>query len=151
MFRRQSQNCLWRANLVLSLGVRGEKLIVPATTILGVLDHDVNSKGSLMLSVCIKVKISEEYDTFHCGDICVTLKDAVLQALSAFCYAAEIKDNLKENLMLLLMIYSDGGSNQHLTYKSVLLSLIARRTAPGHCWVNPVEHINLAYQIQKNY
>ena len=51
-------------SLTLSLGVSGKKLIVPAATTLGALEHDVNSKGSLKPSVCIKVKTIEEYDTF---------------------------------------------------------------------------------------
>ena len=52
-----------------------------------------------------------------------------------------------------LFLYSDGGPNHRLTYVSVQLSLIALflnfdldiliacRTAPSHCWANPVERI----------
>ena len=85
----------------------------------------------------------------------ISLKDAAFQASSSLRHCTEmyfilIKEMGDKHIMLL---YSDGGPDHRLTYISVQLSLIALfinldldmliacRTAPGHAWRNPVEHI----------
>ena len=83
----------------------------------------------------------------------------MLQALPAFCHAAEIKDILKENTMLLLISIQMEGQTitRHTRVQLSLVALfrslnldmlIARRTVPAHSWANLVGPINLVYQIQ---
>jgi len=149
-------------NLAISSGVRGKKSMIPSSTLLGALDHDVNSKGSLTPSVTLAVDIPEELDTFYRDQVTICLKDSVLQPSSLFRHASELKELLQFRANPVLMIFSDGGPDHRLTYHSVQLSpislffmldvdlLIADRTAPGHSWANPVERLmsllNLAYQ-----
>ena len=62
----------------LSTGVRGRKSIVPTTSTLGALDHDVNQKGSLTPTVTLVCKIPESIDeSFYSGQVFVTFKDSV--------------------------------------------------------------------------
>ena len=151
-------------NLAISAGVRGKKSIVPLTTVLGALDHDVQSKGSLTLSVCLNVDVPEEMGTFYQGQVTVILKDAVFQPSTQFRHSTELCQILEKAgpVNPILMIYSDGGPHHRFTFSGVQLSLIGLfkkldldllvvgRTAPGHSWANPVERImsllNLAYQ-----
>lgn len=79
----------------------------------------------------------------------------------ATCHRANGNDGVT-TISSILLIYSDGGLENRITYKSVKLSLIvlfkhldldvliAARTAPCHSWANPAECImcllNLAYQ-----
>ena len=149
---------------VLSSGVRGKKSLLPMTSVLGALDHDVNQRGSLTPSVILDVDIPPKYDSFYRGQVTVTLKDSVFEASSPFRHAQEILEYIQDcsDTKSILQVYSDGGPDHRLVYHSVKLSLIAvfkklnldmliaARTAPGHSWVNPVERImsilNLAYQ-----
>ena len=149
-------------DLAIPSGVRGKKSIVPINTVLGALDHDINSKGSLTASICLKVDIPEELDSFYHGQIVVTLKDSVLQPSSPFRHGVEIKSILEDNCKLVLMLFSDRDPDHWVTFHSVQLSLIsiskeknlhmliATRTTPGHSLVNPVEGaislLNLVYQ-----
>ncbi|XP_062603864.1 uncharacterized protein LOC134265655 [Saccostrea cucullata] len=151
--------------LAISSGVRGKKSIVPVSTALCALDHDVASKGSLTPSVALVVDIPESgsrTDTFYRGQVYVTLKDSVFQPSTPFRHAAELYKILDGNTKPILMLYTDGGPDHRTTYGAVKLSLIilfklldldiliAARTAPGHSWANPAERImsllNLAYQ-----
>ena len=149
--------------LAMSSGVRGKKAIAPANTILGALDHDVNSKGSLTPSVCLDVDIPETLDSFYRGKVTVILKDAVFQPSNPFRHAIELLQNVLNNdVKPMLIMYSDGGPDHMLKWGRVKLSLIALflrlnidmliagRTAPNHSWANIVERImsilNIAYQ-----
>ena len=54
--------------LAISTGVRGKRAIVPVNHVLGALDHDVNSKGSLTPSVYLNVDIPPDEDqSFYSG------------------------------------------------------------------------------------
>ena len=130
-------------NHAISPGARGKKSVIPISTVLGALDHDVNSKRSYTPSVSLEVEILDELDSFYWGQITVALEGSVLQPSSPFCHATEIKELLQDHVKPALMIYSDGGPDHRLTYHSVQLSLIsvfvnldldmliAARTAPG--------------------
>ena len=52
-------------NYTISSEVRGKKSIVPVSTVLGALDHDVNLKGSFTPSVSLEVEIPDELDNFY--------------------------------------------------------------------------------------
>ena len=147
-----------------STGVRGKKSLIPVSSTLSALDHDVSSKGSLTPSVVLNVSVPEKQDgSFYQGSVSVTYKDSVFQPSSPWRHAAEMQGLLQEtDINPILMIFSDGGPDHRLTYHSVKLSLIvlfknlnldllvAGRTAPGHSWLNPVERImstlNIALQ-----
>jgi hypothetical protein len=107
-------------------GVRGKKSIVPSSSTLSALDHDVSSKGSLTPSVCLDIDVPEEDGgTFYKGAVTVTYKDSVFQPSSPWRHAAEIHDILQHvSPKPILMIFSDGGPDHRVTYHSVKLSLI---------------------------
>ncbi|XP_053376613.1 uncharacterized protein LOC123531671 [Mercenaria mercenaria] len=153
--------------MAVQTGVHGKKSLVPVSSVLGALDHDVSTKGSLTPSVCIEVDIPEKpEDSFYRGQVYVTLKDSVFLPSSPFRHAIELKELLMKDTRLqakpYLLLYTDGGPDHRTTYAAVKLSLIvlfklldldiliAARTAPGHSWANPAERImsllNLAYQ-----
>ena len=150
--------------LAIASGVRGKKSIVPVSTVLSALDHDVASKGSLTPSVALLVDLPEDgsTETFYRGQVYVTLKDSVFEPSSPFRHAVELFKILEGLPNPILMMYTDGGPDHRTTYGAVKLSLIvlfklldldiliAARTAPGHSWANPAERImsllNLAYQ-----
>lgn len=153
--------------MAISTGVRGKKSIDPYSSVLGALDHDVASKGSLTPSVCLHVDIpNDATESFYRGQVHVTLKDSIFQPSSPFRHATEIMKILKptneDTPNPCLLLFTDGGPDHRTTYAAVKLSLIilfkmldldiliAARTAPGHSWVNPAERImsllNLAYQ-----
>ena len=61
----------------ISSGVRGKKSIIPATSYLGALDHDMNQKGTFTPSVVMSCDIPENItDTFYRGQVYVGLKDS---------------------------------------------------------------------------
>ena len=148
--------------------MRGKKSIVPTTSSLSALDHDLQSKGSLTPSVALKVEVPETIDeSFYRGTVTVKYKDSVFQPSTPFRHAVEMKQILtngeaNEEVPPILMIFSDGGPDHRITYHSVKIALIvlfkmlnldmliAGRTAPGHSWLNPAERImsvlNLALQ-----
>lgn len=149
--------------MAVSTGVRGKKSLVPVSSVLGALDHDIASKGSLTPSVCLHVDVPEAVtESFYRGQVHVTLKDSVFQPSSPFRHAVEMMKSVGDSPKPHLLLYSDGGPDHRTTYGSVKLSLIilfkvlhldmlvAARTAPGHSWANPAERImsllNLAYQ-----
>ena len=80
-----------KPNHAISPGVRGKKSIVPVSTVLGALDHNVNSKKSFTLSVSLEVEIPDKLASFYQGQATVALKDCVLQPSSAVRHAIEIK------------------------------------------------------------
>ncbi|CAC5408779.1 unnamed protein product [Mytilus coruscus] len=150
--------------MAIATGVRGKKSIVPVTSTLAALDHDMQSKGSLTPSVTLEVDIPVDDSSFYRGEVHVTYKDSVFQASSPWRHATEMSKMLqeKENVPTCLLLYSDGGPDHRLTFHAVKLSLIvlfkkldldflvAGRTAPGHSWLNPAERImsivNIALQ-----
>ena len=101
--------------LAVSIGMRGKKTVASTNTILGALDHDTSSKGSLTPSVCLEVDIPETMDRFYRGDVTVIMKDSVFQASSSFRHAAELLPNvLNDDVKPVLMVYSDGGPDHML-------------------------------------
>lgn len=69
----------------ISSGVRGKKSIVPATSYLGALDHDVNQKGTITPSVVMCCDIPANItESFYRRQVFVGLKDSVFQASSSF-------------------------------------------------------------------
>lgn len=59
--------------------------------------HDVMSKGSITPSVCLNVDLPEEKDgSFYRGEVTVTYKDSVLQAISPIRNTAELLKMLNE-------------------------------------------------------
>ena len=85
-------------------------------------------------------------DSWYCGNVTITLKEAALEPSSPFRHAAELFDLLKQESKPILFLYSDGGPDHRLTYLSVQISLIAlfrslnldylcaARTAPCQSW-----------------
>lgn len=69
---------------------------MPVTSTLSALDHDINTKGSITPSVCLKVDIPDELETsFYRGQVAVTLKDSVFEPSTPFRHAVELKSILK--------------------------------------------------------
>ena len=71
-----------KPNLAISSGVRGKKSVLPCTTVLGNLDHDVNSKGLFTPSVSLEVDIPGELGIFCWGQVTFLQKYLILQASS---------------------------------------------------------------------
>ena len=150
--------------VAVATGVRGKKSIVPVTSTLAALDHDMQSKGSLTPSVCPEVDIPDVDSSFYRGEVHVSYKDSIFQASSPWRHSAEMAKMLQDKgeVPVCLMLYSEGGPDHRITYHAVKLSLIvlfkkldldflvAGRTAPGHSWLNPAERImsilNIALQ-----
>ena len=151
----------------LSTGVRGRKSIVPTTSTLGALDHDVNQKGSLTPTVTLACKISESVDeSFYSGQVFVTLKDSVFQPSTSFQSTLELYESIQLLPSLTdakrLFMVTDGGSEHNVSHESVKIPLIllflwlnldmlvAIRTAPGHSYRNSVERtmsiLNIGFQ-----
>ena len=64
----------------ISSGVRGKRTIVPTTTTLGSLDHDVDHKGSTIPTVNMVCDIPGHISgTFYRGNVHVTFKEYVFQ------------------------------------------------------------------------
>ena len=112
-------------NHAISSRVRGKKSIVPVSTVLGALDHNINSKGSFTPSISLEVEIPDELDSFYRGQVTVALKKSVLQPSLPFRHATEIKELLQDHVKPVLMIYFDSGPDHRITYHSVQLSLIS--------------------------
>ncbi|KAK3101765.1 hypothetical protein FSP39_006187 [Pinctada imbricata] len=111
------------------------------------------------------VDLPENEDgTFYRREVTVSFKGSVFEGSTPFRHAAEIEKIVRqlECIKPILMIYSDGGPDHRITYRSVKLALIilfkrlgidvliAARTAPGNSWANPAERVmstpNLALQ-----
>lgn len=105
----------------MSTGVRGKETLVPTGSQLSVLNHDVSSNGSITPSVCLKVNIPEETDgSFYKEQIFVTYKDPEFQPSSPIRHVAELQSMLQaEGNVSVMIIFSGGGSDHHLTYHSV--------------------------------
>ena len=77
---------------IISSGVRGKKSIVPTTTTLGALDHDVKQKGSIIPSVSLICDIPEDICTgsFYRGQVHVNLKESVFQPSDSYRSVVEL-------------------------------------------------------------
>ena len=152
------------SGLAISTGVRGKKSIAPAQSILGALDHDFDTRGCIIPSVCLHVDLPDVISSFYRGQVHVTLKDAVFQASSPFRHAVETARILESGEVIkpIIVLYSDGGGDHTVKFNSVKLSLVglfrrldldmlvACRTCPGNSWANVAERVmsllNIAYQ-----
>ena len=138
-----------------STAVRGKKSIVPTSSKLVAMDHDMN-KGSLTPSVVLQCKVPESTDkSFVRGNVYTAVNDSVLQSASPFRHAAFTVKILssQESKYPILRKYTDGGTDQRSKLESVLAAyiclfrelnldiLIHVRCAPGHSWTNPAERI----------
>ena len=147
-----------------STGVRGKKSIVPSSTTLESLDHDM-TKASLTPSVILHCKIPDSIDnSFVRGQVTVSVNDSVFQTSSPFRHAVSIIKALEQDgkVPCTLLKFTDGGTDQRNTLESVkcasicvfkemnLDMMILARCAPGHSYVNPAERVmsilNLALQ-----
>ena len=110
----------------ISSGVRGKKSIVPTTSTLAALDHDLNSKGSITPSVNLMVDLSHSIDqSFYCRQVDVFLKDSVFSASNSFWIVLELSKALKANGLTpgdknILYFMIDGGPEHNFTFHSLL-------------------------------
>ena len=149
----------------ISTGVRGKKTIVPTTSTLGALDHDVDKKGSIVPTVTMICDIPEDISgSFYRGSVHVTFKESVFQPSCSYRAVVELIEILRsirfDKKHLYLM--TDGGPEHRVCFDSVKIplimlfkefnldSLVAIRTAPGHSYTNIVERImsilNIGFQ-----
>lgn len=147
-----------------STGVRGKKSIVPSSTTLVALDHDM-TKASLTPSVILQCRVPDSIEnSFVQGKVTVSVNDSVFQSSSPFRHAVSIIKVLEqeENLPLALLKFTAEGTDQRNTLESVkcasicvfkelnLDMMILGRCAPGHSFVSPAERVmsilNLALQ-----
>ena len=143
----------------ISSGVRGKKSIVPTTTTLGALDHDVNQKGNIIPSVFLIGDIPEDVSgSFYRGKVHVTLKENVFQPSDSYRATVELmkvldQENVDWTVMRQLFLMTDGGPEHRVNFESVKVPLImmfkklnldllvAIRTAPGQSYLNIVERL----------
>ena len=67
--------------------------------------------------------IPEDY--FYCGQVVVLLKDSVLEPCSPFRHGVKIKSIFEDSCRPVLIIFSDGGPGQRVTFHSAQPSLIS--------------------------
>ena len=152
----------------ISSGVRGKKTIVPKTTTLGSLDHDVDHKGSIIPTVTMFCDIPEDISgTFYRGNVHVAFKESVFQPSCSYRAILELiqllrSEGFDNTITKHLYLMTDGGPEHRVCFESVkvplimlfkelgLESLVAIRTAPGHSYTNIVERImsilNIGFQ-----
>ena len=153
--------------LALSSGVRGKKSIVPTTSTLAALDHDVSQKGSITPTVTMMCDIPQDISqSFYSGKVAACLKDSVFQPSDSFRTILELIKSIEANktkeelgeIKRIFMI-TDGGPEHRVNFDSVKIPLIllfkhlnldmlvAIRTAPGHSYTNIVERIMSIFNI----
>ena len=140
----------------MSPGVRGRMSIVPTSTTLGALDHDMPLKASLVPSVILECNIPDAVDeSFVQGQVHAAINDAVFQVASGFRHAASTIRMMKEKQQPppVIMKLTDGGTDQRnnlelvkcasiIIFKELNLGIyILARCAPGLNWINPAERI----------
>ena len=147
-----------------STGVRGRTSIVPLSTTLEALDHDLH-KSSLTPNIVLKCDIPVTIDrSFVQRNVYYTVSNSVFQLSSPFRHGVMLKHVVSSlpDMPSVLMKYSDGGTDQRNNLESVKIAticlfkeldldlLITVRCAPGHSYVNPAERImsilNIALQ-----
>ncbi|XP_041378644.1 uncharacterized protein LOC121390784 [Gigantopelta aegis] len=138
-----------------STGVRGKVSIVPTSTTLVALDHDM-TKASLTPSVVLDCNIPESIDkSFVQGRVTTVINDSIFQTASPFRHAIVLAKVMKQkkDIPPVLLKFTDGGTDQRKTLESVkcasiylfknlnLDMLLLGRCAPGHRYVNPAERV----------
>ena len=141
----------------ISSGVRGKRTIVPTTTTLGSLDHDVDHKGSIIPTVNMVCDIPDDISgTFYRGNVHVTFKESVFQPSCSYRAILELiqllrSEGFDNTVTKHLYLFTDGGPEHRVCFESVkiplimlfkelgLESLVAIRTAPEHSYTNIVE------------
>ena len=75
----------------------------------------------------LRPEIPSEYVSFYHGQVDVCLKDSVFMPSSSFLHVTELTASITLNKVhpLVVFVNTDGGSDHHLTLKSVQLTLIA--------------------------
>ena len=136
-----------------STGVSGRTSIVPLSTTLEALDHDLH-KSSLTPNIVLKCDIPVTIDrSFVQGNVYYTVSDSVFQSSSPFRHGVMLKHVVSSlpDMPSVLMKYTDGGTDQSNNLESVKIAticlfkeldldlLITARSAPGHSYVNPAE------------
>lgn len=89
--------------------------VVPSSTTLGALDHDMQSKASLVPSVILECDIPDAVDeSFVRGQVHTAINDAVFEVASGFRHAAAIIRLMKEKQQSppVIMKLIDGGTDQ---------------------------------------
>ena len=139
-----------------STGVRGRRSIVPLSTTLGALDHDIQSKASLVPSVILECDIPDAVDeSFVRGQVHTATNDAVFQVASRFRHAAATIRLMKKKHQSppVIMKFTDDGTDQRnnlellkfasiIIFKALNLDMyILARCALGHSWINPAERV----------
>ena len=142
-------------NHLISSGVRGKKSIVPSTSTLSALDHDM-TRASLTPSVILQCKVPSDVDkSFVRGQVTTVVNDSTFQASSPFRHNAVLGKMIsqQENYPPVLIKFTDGGTDQRNNLESVkcaticlfkvlnLDMVILCRCAPGHSYVNPAERV----------
>ena len=140
-----------------STGVRGRETIAPVTTTVSALDHDM-TKSTLTPSVILQVSMKPENpspdDSFVREKVSVSLNDSVFQPSSPFRHAAMLAKLMRNcTIPRVILKYTDGGTDQRNTLKSVKCAnialfremdvdmLITVRCAPGQSYINPCERV----------
>jgi hypothetical protein len=138
-----------------STGVRGKKSIVPTSSTLVALDHDM-TKSSLTPSVVLQCNIPSSVDkSFVQGKVVTVLNDSVFQSASPFRHITVISKMMINGAIQkpFLLKFTDGGTDQRNTLESVKLANICLfkelnldflahvRCAPGQSFTNPAERV----------
>lgn len=141
---------------LVSTGVRGKQTIVPASSTLCALDHDMQSVGSITPSVYLNCDIPDTINSsFVRGDVTIVLNDSVFMQSTPFRHSAALAKllTLHGDVPALLYKFTDGGTYQRNTLESVkcasvclfrelnLDMLVLGRCAPGHSFINPAERV----------
>lgn len=140
---------------LISTGVRGRMSIVPTTSTLSSLDHDM-TRASITPSVLLNCKIPGDINSsFVRGKVTTVINDSAFQTASPFRHNATIAKLLSEQdeVPAVLIKFTDGGTDQRNTLESVRCAticlfkelnfdmIILGRCAPGHSYINPAERI----------
>ncbi len=146
--------------------MRNKKSIVLQDADLVACDHDF-TKLCLTPSVIFFCEVPKSIkESFYSEKVFVSFKDTTFQPSSGIRHATEffkvIFSHYQSSVPPILCLYTDGGPDHRVTYRSVQISLIclflkgdfdmliALRTAPHQSWNNPAERImsilNLALQ-----
>ena len=114
----------------ISSGVRGKKTIVPTTTTLGSLDHDVDHKGSIIPTVNMVCDIPDDISgTFYRGNVHVTFKESVFQPSCSYRAILELiqllrSEGFDNTVREHLYLFTDGGAEHRVCFESVKIRLI---------------------------
>ena len=124
-------------------------------------DHDF-TKFSIVPSVILVNDIPTEITgSWYSGKVFYALKESAFEPSSPIRHVTELCSCLHRlgDVNPVLLLYTDGGPDHHLTYLSVQVALIAlfRKlnldylcaacTAPCHSWKNPVERIMSIFNL----